>query len=363
MGGVVYRYRDPFIELLFEDISRLILGEAIDSEFILARQCELAAANSTTMAEYWRMTERRRAIPDSAFKESPLYLFPDQEPVREFRTSGTSGTGSGCVAYSPRGMELMRISIVENARRHIVQNLDRPAIIRLVPSPKSAPNMVMAYGMELIATRFGDPELSDVVVHESGIDYDRLISAISRASAAGVPTVLIGASFAIVNACEGLAHRGRRFVLPRGSKAVDAGGFKGRSKTLTVSDLRCALKDTFGIEAYGCVNLFGMTELASQLYDQLDVPVGPLGERPKGSLPFVQLRVRDPNTMEEVAHGHGLLEVTDLCLIDRPPTLLTGDLAIAVDAGAAIVGRTERRSSRGCSLALDALTAPETVDA
>ncbi|MGC7102121.1 acyl-CoA reductase [Amycolatopsis lurida] len=354
---MVYRYDDPFVHSLSEDIGRLILGESADHESIHSRQFELAAANSLVVSRYWKATELGRGIPDSAYKESPLYLFPDEVPAREFSTSGTSGGGRGRAAYSPAGLALMRLSITENARRSLVRDLDRPAFVRLVPAADAAPGMVMAYGMELIATTFGDPEFSDVVVGEHGIDYERLASALDAATAANIPVVLLGGSFSFVNACAELTRRGRGFTLPAGSKAVDAGGFKGRARTVRVADLRETIAEVFGIARDRFTNLFGMTELASQFYDRSDVPVGPLGERPKGSLPFAHLRVRDPDTMKPLDSGLGLLEVSDLCLIDRPPTLLTGDLAIAADSGAAVVGRARRGSGRGCSLTLDALTA------
>lgn len=356
--GNMYRYDDFFVTELFEDIGRLILGESSDSESIWNRLCELALANSPAVAEYWRRTERGRGIPDSAFRGASPYLFPDREPARTFSTSGTTSALRGQASYSPRGMELMDLSILENARCHILAGLDRPAIIRLVPPANAAPSMVMAYGMELIASTLGHPELSDVVIGERGIDYPRLTATMHAAIASGAPTVLIGASFAFVNLCHQLEERGQRFALPPGSRVIDAGGFKGRSRTVGVDEMRKLIMRTFGVASDGFVNLFGMTELASQLYDARDVCVGPLEQRPKGSTRFVQPRVRDAHTMALRDNGLGLLEVVDLCLLDRPPVLLTGDWGICTPDGVAVVGRVERGQSRGCSLTLDELTGP-----
>jgi hypothetical protein len=127
--------------------------------------------------------------------------------------------------------------------------------------------------------------------------------------------------------------------------------------------MREALTRTFGVPSERLVNLFGMTELASQLYDCTDEALGPDGERPKGAMPYVEPRVLDARTLQPTDAGPGLLEVLDLCIIDRPPAVLTGDRAIAGPHGAAITGRIERGQSRGCSLSLDAITAPEPVHA
>jgi hypothetical protein len=359
-GLRVYPYHGRFVAQLFDDIGSLVAGERVDVMSVHERLNALSVTNSHVVAEYWRCTRRGYPLPDSAFKQAPPYLFADQPPVREFHTSGTSGAATGKVGYSPRGMELMRMSILDNARRHVTAGLERPAIIRFVPSSLRAPTMVMAYGMELIATELGDPELSAVVVGRCGVDYDRLTTALERSCVNGRPAVLIGGSSAFANVCEHFAAIGQHFALPPGSRVVDAGGFKRQSSPLHVETLRAELSAVFGIAKGHYVNLFGMTELASQLYDHDDQPIGPLGERAKGSRPHVQARVLDAETMSPVTAGPnnkpGLLEVIDLCVLDRPPALLTGDLALAAPGGAAIVGRVERASVRGCSLSLDALT-------
>jgi len=351
-----YRYDSSFVKELFVDMGRLITGEQADPGSILTRLCELTVANSSVVAEYWDATEHGRGIPDAAFKSAPPYLFEDRAPARTFTTSGTTAAIKGSVSYSPLGMELMRLSIVENARRHILPGLNRPAVIRFVPAEEAAPGMVMAYGMELIATTFGEPELSDVVIGPRGVDYDRLAGALKRVITEGIPAVLIGGSSAFVNVCANLAQENVSFELPAGSRVVDAGGFKGVSTTIRINAMREALSVIFGIAGDGFINLFGMTELASQLYDSVDQPIGPLGERPKGRLPFVEPRVRSAETMKFVDGCTGLLEVIDLCVLDRPPVLLTGDLGIATEQGVAIVGRVEKAHSRGCSLTLDEIT-------
>lgn len=347
----MYRYRCHFIGELVDDIGGLILGENADKDVVWDKLCQLAMANSRAVVGYWNMTERGRGIPDGAFKTAPPYFFPDQPPARTFRTSGTTGGDRGSASYSPHGLELMRLSITQNARKHVIAGLERPAVVRFVPAERSALEMIMAHGMELIAATFGDPELSDVVVGPGGIDYDRLAVTLGRIVAVGLPTVLLGSSYALAQACAGLIARGQRFELPGDSRVVDAGGFKGRSLVVGVAGLRADLRHCFGIAPTCSVNLFGMTELASQLYDTVDIPVGPLGERPKGGAAFVQARVLDPQTMAVCADGPGLLEVTDLCLMDRPPAVLTGDLAIATGHGPAIIGRVQRGNGRGCSLA------------
>ncbi len=356
MPGAPLRHDDPALQRLFEDLASLVVDGAGDRRALSDRLLELARANAPEVEAYWRRTRPGLGIPDVAFRDASPYFFPDRPPIRTFRTSGTSGGARGSASYSPRGLELMDLSILENARRHVVAGLERPLILRFVPSESLAPEMVMAHGMELIARELGHPKLSACVVGPRGVDLELLASRLDAAVAEGLPVVLIGGSFAFVNVCDALAARGRAWQLPEGSRMIDAGGFKGRSRVVTVDDLRAAVGRCFGIAPGRCVNLFGMTELASQLYDAADVPVGPLGERPKGRLRFVEPIVRDAFTLEPLDAGPGLLEVADLCILDRPHVVLTGDRGIARAGGVAIAGRIERGQSRGCSLTLDDLT-------
>jgi hypothetical protein len=183
-----------------------------------------------------------------------------------------------------------------------------------------------------------------------------LIQRLDLAVAEGIPVLLAGGSFAFVNICDDLQSRGRSWQLPPGSQTVDGGGFKGRSRVVTVDALRQSVAEVFGIALDRCTNLFGMSELASQLYDSADVCAGPLGERPKSGAEFIRAIVRDPADLTPMPCGTGLLEIVDLCVLDRPHRILTGDSAIARDDGVVITGRIKGGQSRGCSLTLDEMT-------
>ncbi len=357
---MTWKYADPRTEQVFCRIAETIDTRSRWDSELESMLIELAQENSPSVARYWARTEVGRGIPDRAFRQGALYWFEDQVPARTFKTSGTTGAQSrGEAHYSPRGLELLRQTIVGHARQHVTPGLESPVILRLVPDERAVPDMIMAYGMGVIASELGDPENSAVVVGPTGVDFDLLAERLDRAVAADQPVVLIGGSFVFVNVCDYLEGIGRSWRLPAGSRMIDAGGFKGRSRELDVDTLRAAVGRVFGIEASGCVNLFGMTELASQLYDGSDVALGPLAERPKGGSAFVEPRVRDSQTMGYIQDGSGLLEVADLCILDRPYVVLTGDLAIASPHGVAIIGRAERGQTRGCSLSLDSLTRKE----
>lgn len=348
-------YRDDTVSRLARDMEDLIDGRT-SADSVLARLLDLAQQNCEPFARYSERFGVGIGVPDRAFKSGSPYLFPSVEPALTFETSGTTGLQKGRAHYTPLGARLLRATILAGARQNIVADLERPAIVRLVPTRDSAPCMVMAYGMQLIEETYGDPRASGSVIGPSGIDMERFAHLVERAVAADQPVVLIGGSFAFVNLCERLRALGKHWKLPRGSRMVDAGGFKGRSRSLHVEELRALARETLGISAF--TNIFGMTELASQLYDAEDRPLGPSGERPKRTLPHAWPRLRNPADLQLMAAGTGLLEVVDLCILDRPCVVLTGDLAVGDHAGVALAGRIRGSGSRGCSLTLDALTGP-----
>jgi len=353
---MAFKYHDTLVANLFEDIAAMLSGDASTAASIEPRLNELVCANSPEVIDYWKRTRRGLGVPDAAFKGNSPYLFPNEPPARTFRTSGTSGGERGSAHYTARGLQLMDLSILANARHHIIRELQSPVILRLVPSAAAAPEMVIAYGMEQIAKAFGHRQLSACLLGPQGVDFALLQQRLDAAISESLPVVLIGASFAFVNISDACEAQGRSWQLPRGSRMIDAGGFKGRSRVVNVDDLRSSVERVFGIPGSQCTNLFGMTELASQLYDGSDQALGPIGERPKASMPWVRPQVRDAHTLELRASGSGLLEVVDLCILDRPYVVLTGDRGIACDAGVASAGRIERGQSRGCSLTLDAIT-------
>lgn len=346
---------DPHVARLFEDMARLVCDGVGDPLDVREQLTELAVANSPDVARYWKQVGVGVGVPDTAYKDGGPHLFPDAPVVRVFRTSGTSGSARGAVRYSRLGLELKRLAVEANARRHVRGDGDvRPVVLPLVPSEDAAPDMAIAFDFARVAESCGDPELSTAVVGPNGVDFDLLEQRLDAAVAEGLPVVLVGATFSFVNICDALQARGKSWELPPGSRMFDGGGFKGRSRVMRVDDLRDAVRRVFGIERHA--NIFGMTELANPLYDASDTPVGPLGERPKGEHPAGGPKVRDPRTREHLAEGQGLLEIVDLSLLDRPHVLLTGDVGIAGPEGVAIAGRIAGSGSRGCSLSLDEMT-------
>ena len=153
-----------------------------------------------------------------------------------------------------------------------------------------------------------------------------------------------------------LARRGQSFRLPLGSKVLDTGGYKGHSRELSTEDFYAMLSAVLGIGRDRCINMYGMTELSTQFYDNGNASVPSVKSGPH----WIRSRPVDPLTGREVARGErGILVHCDLANYNSVTTILTEDVGVevsgvdGVDTGFLLLGRAEGAQARGCSLAVE----------
>ena len=101
-----------------------------------------------------------------------------------------------------------------------------------------------------------------------------------------------------------------RLPLPRGSRLLETGGFKGRSREIPKPELYAQLARTFGVPDRAIWNEYGMSELSSQAYAH-----GTAGLH--ATPPWARVLVVDPATGREVPVGReGLVRWIDLANVD-----------------------------------------------
>jgi hypothetical protein len=232
-----------------------------------------------------------------------------------------------------------------------------------------------------VMAAFGAPGSAEFVT-DAGIDGEGLARALAEATAREQPVCLLGTAFAFVHLLEALAPR--RFPLPAGSRLMDTGGYKGRSRAVPRTELLAAYEATFGIPPDHIVSEYGMTEMSSQFYDvglqapgsRLQAPTrGPasrLAERYAPAFtwslepgawrrlytgpPWVRTVVVDPERLEPLPFGAtGLLRHYDVANLDSVMAIQSDDLGIAHGGGFELLGRAAGAEARGCSLAVEEL--------
>ena len=99
------------------------------------------------------------------------------------------------------------------------------------------------------------------------IDVARLRADVARAHADGVAVCVATTAFALVALLDELDAAGRTLPLPPGSRVMETGGFKGRTRVVGRDELYARAAAAFAIDESAIVAEYGMTELSSQYYD------------------------------------------------------------------------------------------------
>ena len=298
------------------------------------------------------------ALPTDAFKVMELAMLPSSA-VRTFMTSGTTRPEErGKVRYDEGGLRLMDATIYEAASSFLFPDKIKTTLLVIAPSPEIVSTMVMAYGMNRLIEYFGSSQ-SRFLIGKEGFDIRVLVDELRRSETEGVPITICGGSFGFVNVFDYCRERGVRFRLPPGSRTLDAGGFKGKSREVKREEFISDCEDFLGVTKDYCVNLLGMTEISSQFYDNTlrSAFTGKNLPKAKVNPPWTRTLVVDPDTLEFLPPGQtGLLRHFDLANRGHILAIQSDDLGRIAPGGFEIDGRTGGGDARGCSLTIDEMT-------
>ena len=302
------------------------------------------------------------AVPTTAFKRLPLTSTPGREPERVFRTSGTSRGAGARGEHRVPDLGLYRAAALPPLEAHLLPELagaGRVPFVCLLPPPDEAPDSSLSAMAGFAVERWGDEDRSGWFVDpDGGLDVDALATALAGLAEDGSPVVVLATAFALVHWLDA----GRSPVrLPPGSRVMETGGFKGRSRSVERGALYAGVSASLGVPVERIVNEYGMTELLSQFWEPVlaageeACPPDP-GARWHVGPPWVRTRVLDPRTLEPLPEGErGLLCHLDLANLGSVARVLTEDVGVAVGGGFRVLGRARGAEPRGCSLAMEEL--------
>jgi hypothetical protein len=306
------------------------------------------------------------AVPASAFKHLPLVSGPPEPVERVFRTSGTSGGGPTRLRgeHHVRSLALYRAASLPNLAANLGLDGGRIRILSLIPPASEQPASSLACMMSFAFDAFGAVGSASFAGLDATIDAEAFHRALLRAAADEVPVWVAGTAFAFVHWLDVARARGWHVRLPAGSRLMETGGFKGRSREVARPELYALLHAHLGIPVGRMVNEYGMTELLSQFYEPIlyardETGDADLGRRHHVGPPWVRTRVLDPTTLDACPAGEpGLLMHLDLANLGSVAAVLTADMGVAVEGGFRVLGRAPGAEPRGCSLALEELLDP-----
>ena len=334
-------------------IARFEAGQRVDARARDELIDDLAAWQATRIPEYGRLQRRGTwppALPTDVFRFRRIAAHPEAEDLRVFRSSGTTSSERSVHVY--RDLSLYDFAARAAARHMLFPDVDKMRLVMLAPHEDEARDSSLEYMLARFAEWFGT-ECTWVWRH-GALDIELLAKQLHDAEASGQPLAVLGTSFAFVHAEDGL--RDRRFELPPGSRIMQTGGYKGRSREVDRGVLLESIHARYGVEAPRIINEFGATELSSQLYDTTlrEHIYEPAGPRRLWVPPWVRATPVDPDTLQPVeGESVGILRIDDTANLDSVCCIQTADLARRLDDGIVVLGRASGATPRGCSLAVD----------
>jgi hypothetical protein len=335
--------QDGCTDAEFDRLALHLFAEQHAGNAAFRRFCQLRGVTPRRVKS-WRDIP---AVPITAFKEVTLSCAPADAAERVFMTSGTTRGDVKGRHYHPT-IDVWDASMARTFAARFMQGTPRLRMGILFPSEQEMPNSSLAHYLALAVEKFGTAD-SLYAVGLQGMDVEPLRGMLREAERTGEPCALLGASFSFVHLLDEFARNAETFRLPAGSRLLDTGGYKGHSRELPLEEFYVRLSATFGVPRALCINMYGMTELSSQLYDDGNAVLPSVKSGPH----WLRSRLVDPLSGREVPPGErGVLVHCDLANFNSVTTILTEDVGIAVDGGFMLLGRAEGAQAKGCSLAV-----------
>ena len=311
-------------------------------------------------------------VPTAAFKEVDISCIEPGAASTCFHSSGTTGHRPSRHWHSPSSLAVYEDSLLgwfepfllkEETADLIVdlrESDGRWAMVSLTPPADTVPHSSLAHMMATLQRRFGTKDSLFVGTLDSRgdwvLDTDRLLFVLRRSLCGNRPLVLMGTAFNFVHFLDLAEQRNLRYRLAAGSRLMETGGYKGRSREMSPELLHSELGRRLGLPGSDVITEYGMCELSSQAYSHA---AGTAPNRHFRFPPWARIRVVSPETGKEAGEGEiGTLAVYDLANAWSVLAVQTGDLAIRTGDSFQLMGRVPQSEPRGCSLLAARGTSP-----
>jgi hypothetical protein len=344
----------------FESLALQLFALQFERNPPFRRFCQGRAATPETV-RHWRQIP---AVPAAAFKEWELSCIHPDQRTAVFHSSGTSARLPSRHFHNSESLAIYEASLLPWFHRHLLdtpgapsEHAAKPRILSLTPPPEPAPQSSLVHMFATVMREFG--------AHSSGffgeldadgawlVDFNRTRQTLAEACDLGQPVLLLGTAFGCVHLLDHLGQNRLRFALPAGSRIMETGGYKGRSRALSRRELHGLMARRLGVPLERIVCEYGMSELSSQAYAfypgaNAGQPVEPA---PFHFPPWARATIVSPETGLEAPPGKpGLIRVLDLANVFSALAIQTEDLGVRRGDGFELAGRAEAAEPRGCSL-------------
>ena len=268
----------------------------------------------------WRQVP---AFPPPPSKRRSFRVCAAEERTTVFRSSGTTQQQPSRHFHNADSLALYEASLWPWFERHLIAEpqsaIGNWQLAILTPPPAEAPHSSLVHMFETVRRRLGAAES---VFHGRALgdgswtlDFKAVVGSLQRAAEQGQAIIILGTAFLFVHLLDHLGEEHIQLKLPPGSRAMETGGYKGRSRSLTKPELHSLLSHRLGIPGSHIVCEYGMSELSSQAYDRVAgdkwrVPAdhttprpSTLDLRPFRFPPWARVQIISPETGAESARA------------------------------------------------------------
>ena len=285
------------------------------------------------------------AIPTTAFKELDLTCLPPEERTIVFHSSGTTGHRPSRHFHNRESLKAYEDSCWQWFSHSFLSEEDEPPeLLVLTPRQRQAPDSSLVHMFETIRLKTNANHSCFVGnVERDGawtIDFETALSELLTPD----PMFVLGTAFSFVHLLDYIEEDNVPLKLPPGSRVIETGGYKGRSRSMPKHELHELITKCLGVSGENIICEYGMSELSSQAYNttsshHFQFP------------PWARAQIISPETGKEVSPGEtGLIRVFDLANVYSVMAIQTEDLAIRHEEGFELIGRAQLAEPRGCSL-------------
>lgn len=321
------------------------------ARLVRARHVDLEGASTTHAIP---------AVPTDVFRLARVAAHPATLDVALFRTSGTTTADRG--EHALRTTTTYAQAALAWGSRLLFPDARALGAMVLAPPHAAQPTSSLGFMLDLFTRELAGPSSFHVTLDASGqarLDLDGIAEAAAQARASAQPMLVLATSFALVHLLDAASDLDLR--LPEGSRVMQTGGFKGRSREVAPDALRALAARAFAVPEAMVVGEYGMTELSSQLYEgtvaaRLGSTWAPASAQHGRFVapPWVRVDAVDPVSLAPLPAGAvGVARILDLANVDSAIVVQTADRVRVIDGSVELRGRLPGAVPRGCSIAID----------
>ncbi len=339
LRGLIAIPHSAFHAPQFSELALELFALQFQANSAYRKICEARKLTPGTVTDWTQIP----AVPTAAFKELELTSLAPVARTAVFHSSGTTAQQPSRHFHSASSLALYEASLWTWFAQNVGADF---RLISLTPPPAQVPHSSLVHMFETVRQKLGAKD--GVFIGDVSVDgvwtlgVKETMAALNGSLASRQPSLYLGTAFSFVHLLDYLVERDLRVKLPAGSRVMETGGYKNRSRVLPKAELHALITDRLGVPRENIICEYGMSELSSQAYD-----FGRSFHFP----PWARGQIISPETGREVADGEaGLIRVLDLANVYSVAAIQTEDLGVRRGDGFELIGRAQLSEPRGCSL-------------